>query len=168
MCNLVLRSIGLFYSAISCDEADYDVHESEGEAAVGVGPDGGGLKPVSFLLRQASPLKPSRSVPKNEQNEDQWEQLESRFLKLVENKSAVGDSTSTKRSCVTSLKRLKSGLFEDAPAAKEPKKLKGILKKPSSSAVGDKEKHRESWPWTLLSATADEEAKAAMKAKKTY
>ena len=53
MCKLVLRSIGLFYSAMSCDEADYDVPESEGEAAVGVGPDGGGLKPVSFLLAQA-------------------------------------------------------------------------------------------------------------------
>ena len=120
MCNIVLRSIGLFYSAMSCDEDDYAVLESDGEAAVGVGPDGVPLKPVSFLLKDGSPLKPSRSVPKNaqEQNND-CEQLESRLVKLLEHKSAVGDSTSTRRSCVTSLKRLKSGIIEDAPAAKK-------------------------------------------------
>ena len=123
MCNIVSRSIGLFYSAaMSCDEDDYAVLESDGEAAVGVGPDGVPLKPVSFLLKDGSPLKPSRSVPKNaqEQNND-YEQLESRFVKLLEHKSAVGDSTRKRQSCVTPLKRLKSGIIKDAPAAKKQK-----------------------------------------------
>ena len=98
---------------------DYAVLESDGEAAVGVGPDGVPLKPVSFLLKDGSPLKPSRSVPKNAQEQNnEYEQLESRFLKLLEPpKSAVGDITRERQSCVTPLKRLKSGITEDAPAA---------------------------------------------------
>ena len=181
MCNLVLRSIGLFYSAMSCDEADYDVAESEGEAAVVAGPDGRPLKPVSSLLKDGSPEKPSPSVPKNAQEQnDQYEQMESRFLnlsnaydnmesrilKLLEQpKSAVGDSTRKRQSCVTPLKRLKSGSTKDAPAAKQPKKLEGILKK-RSVAVSDQEKRTASWPWTVLSAAADEEEETAMTANK--
>ena len=94
---------------MSCDEADYDVAESEGEAAVVAGPDGKPLKPVSFLLKDGSPLKPSPSVPKNAQEQNnEYEQLQSRFLKLKDGYdqaeprllklieqpiSAVGDST---------------------------------------------------------------------------
>ena len=49
MGNLVLRSIRLFYSAMSCDdpEADYGAHQSDGESVVDDGPK---LKPVSFLV----------------------------------------------------------------------------------------------------------------------
>ena len=97
-----------------------------GEASVVAGPDGEPLKPVSFSLKDGSPLKPSRSVPKNaqEQNND-CEQLESTFVKLLEHKSAVGDSTRKRLSCVTSPKRLKKrGIIKDAPAATKPKMLK--------------------------------------------
>ena len=109
---------------MSCDEDDYAVLESDGEAAVGAGPDGVPLKPVSFLLKDGSPLEPSRSDPKNPQEPDNdCEQLESRFVKLLEHKSAVGDSTRKRLSCVTSPKRFKKrGIIKDALAATKPKK----------------------------------------------
>ena len=122
---------------MSCDEADYDVAESEGEASVVAGPDGKPLKPVSFWLKDGSPEEPSPSVPKSAQEQDnEYQQLESRFLKLKDGYdqaesrllklieqpiSAVGDSTRKRQSCVTPLKRLKSGIIKDAPAAKNQK-----------------------------------------------
>ena len=51
------------------------------------------------------------------------------------------------------------------PLPRKPKLLKGILKKPSA-AVCDQEKRTACWPWTVLSAAADEEEETAMKAKK--
>ena len=113
MGNLVLRSIRLFYSAMSCDdpEADYGAHQSDGESVVDDGPK---LKPVSFLVNGGQEkLK-----------------LEARFCKLI------GVWT---LSSVTTLKRLKSGIFQDEPAAKKPKT-------------------KAAYPWNILDSDEEEQS----------